>query len=138
MHNVALRIAQNLNFDMFRAFKVFFKVNFIAAESLHSFGFSHVVYGFQIFVAVYHAHAAPAAAVNGFKHNGEAVRLHKTVNVFNAVNRAVAARNHRNAGKFGLFARINFVAEHNKVLKARADKDNAFFGAAFCKVAVFA
>ena len=33
MHNVALRIAQNLNFDMFRAFKVFFKVNFIAAES---------------------------------------------------------------------------------------------------------
>ena len=138
MHNVALRIAQNLNFDMFRAFKVFFKVNFIAAESLHSFGFSHIVYGFQIFVAVYHAHAAPAAAVNGFKHNGKAVRLHKTVNVFNAVNRAVAARNHRNAGKLGLFARINFVAEHNKVFKARADKNNAFFGAAFCKVAVFA
>lgn len=86
------------------------------------------------------AHGFPVMlkAVNGFKHNGEAVRLHKTVNVFNAVNRAVAARNHRNAGKLGLFARINFVAEHNKVFKARADKDNAFFGAAFCKVAVFA
>ena len=95
MYNVALRIAQNLYFNMFRAFQIFFKVNFITAESLFSFGLGHVVNGFQILVAVNHAHTASAAAVYCFQHNREAVRLHKAVHIFNAVNRAVAARNHR-------------------------------------------
>ena len=97
MYDVALRIANNLHFDMFWILQIFFQINFIAAESFHGFGFSAVVRVFQFGIIADHTHTTAAATVDSFNHDWVAMFFNKGFYFVKAVNSTVAARNHRNA-----------------------------------------
>ena len=54
----------------------------------------------------------------------------KIEHLLQAVDSAIAAGNHGDAGQLGLLASIDFVAKHDKVLQTRADKGDALLLAA--------
>lgn len=63
---VAVFVPQDLDFDVFRIFQVFFDVDFLAAERFQGFRFGQVVGRPEFRLGGNGAHAAAAAAVDGF------------------------------------------------------------------------
>ena len=116
-------IADNLYFDVFRILQIFFQIYFIIAKGFFSLAFSHVVGSYSLFGAVNNAHTAAAAAVDCFNDDRIAAFFAKGQYLIEAVNCTLAAGNHGDACQLGLFAGVDFVAEHYQVLQARADEN---------------
>lgn len=69
MHDIAVLIAQHLNFDMFRLFQILLDKDIVDAESFSRFALRVIEFGNQIFRISYDTHPASAAAGRRFQHN---------------------------------------------------------------------
>ena len=135
--DIAVFVAHDLDFDVFRIDDAFFQINFIAAKSQFGFRFSTVVGIAEIGHAVDHTHTAATAAVDSFQHDREADLFGKFFDFCIVHDRAVAAGDVLDTGLLRLDAGIDLIAEHDEVFDFRTDEDNAFFFTAFGQVRIF-
>ena len=136
VHEVAMRIADNLHLDMLRVLQIFFQIDFIIAKSLFRFALGHIICSHCLFSVMDNAHAAAAAAVDSFNNNRIAGFFTKVQHLLHGVYSALGAGNHRNACQLSLLAGVELVAEHNQMLQTRADEGDALLSAAAGQVAV--
>lgn len=125
------------DFDVFRIDDAFFQINFIAAKSQFGFRFGAVISIAKVCHTVDHAHAAAAAAVDGFEHDWETDLLGEFFDFRIVHDRAVAARDVLDTGLFRLNTGVDLIAKHDEVFDFRPDEDNAFFFTAFGQVRIF-
>ena len=137
MNNMSRFITENLHLDVLRIHDTFFHIHLIAAESHFRFRFRAVVRFLQIFHAVHIPHAAPAAAVDRFDHDGETVFLGKRFDLIKAFHRTVCAGNHGDLCFFCLDTGIYLIAEHDQMFHTRPDENNAFLFTAFGQLRIF-
>ena len=137
MNDMSRFITEDLYLDMLRIHDTFFHIHFVAAESHFRFRFRAVVRFLQIFHAVHIPHAAPAAAVDRFDHDGETVFLGKRFDLIKAFHRTVCAGNHGDLCFFCLDTGIHFIAEHDQMFHTRPDENNAFLFTAFGQLRIF-
>ena len=137
MNNMSRFITENLHLDVLRIHDTFFHIHFVAAESHFRFRFRAVIRFLQIFHAVHIPHAASAAAVDRFDHDGEPVFLGKRFDLIKAFHRTVCAGNHGDLCFFCLFTGIHFIAEHDQMFHTRPDENNAFLFTAFRQLRIF-
>ena len=137
MDDIAVFVAHDLDFDVFRIDDAFFQINFIVAKSQFGFRFGAVVGIAEISHAVDHTHTAAAAAVDSFQHDREADLFSEFFDFCIIHDRAVAARDVLDTGLLRLDTGIDLIAEHDEVFNFRTDEDNAFFFTAFGQVRIF-
>ena len=137
VEDIPVFIAHDLDFDVLWIADVFFKIDLVIAKGEFSFGFCSFIGVFQVTHAMGHAHAASAATIDGFQHNGKAHILGKLFHFSKVHDWSVTAGNKPDTGLFGLCAGVDFVTEHGEVVDMGANERDAFFGAAPSKVCVF-
>ena len=117
--DVAVFVAHDLDFDVFRIDDAFFQINFIAAKSQFGFRFGAVISIAKICHTVDHAHTAAAAAVDSFQHDREADLFSEFFDFCIIHDRAVAARDVLDTGLLRLDTGIDLIAEHDEVFNFR-------------------
>ena len=125
VQDVAVPVAQNLDFDVFGAAHVAFQEYGVVAEGggrflTRLFQFAGEVLGF-----VHHAHAASAAAERGFDDQRVADLASDLGSVSFVGDGFPAARDARNSGLLGEAAGGGFVAQQGKKIGRRPDKGDA-------------
>ena len=65
MHDIAMGVGHNLQFDMARAVEVFFQIDLVIAESGLGLGAGNTPGFFKLILGMRHLHAAPATAGSG-------------------------------------------------------------------------
>ncbi len=137
MHEVAVRVAQQLDLDMAGAADQFFQIDFIVAEGGLGFTFGGL-HGFQQGVlGLDGAHAAPTAAPGGFEHDGVAYLRSQAFNFHRIVRQRVGGGHDGHADGDGQVAGGDLVAEAAHGVRRGADDDDALGGAGVGEVRVF-
>ena len=137
VHDLALFVAQDLHFNMFRVFQIFFQINLIVAKSFQRFGLGQGIGGIHFLRGIDRAHAATAAAVDRFNQQRIPVLFAESPHVFHGRNGTVAAGDHGNVRQLCLGAGVDLVPEHDQVFHPGTDKEESFFGAALGQLGVF-
>jgi len=137
VNDVAVVVAEDLDFDVFGAFEVFFDEDVVDAEGFLGFAFGVLEFQFEVCFPVNHAHAPAAAAGGGFEDDGEAVLPGEGQGFFDVVQGAGDAGNGGHTDAFGQDFGFDFVAEVFQGFGAGADEDDAGFFAFLSEVGVF-
>ena len=136
MHDIAVLIAQHLNFDMFRLFQILLDKDIVDAESFSRFALRVIEFGNQIFRISYDTHPASAAAGRRFQHNRITAEFSEFLCVFFGFNRLFHARNSRDADLMSYQFRFDLIAQLLHHLVSRSDKFDTCVFALLCKITV--
>ena len=111
MIDIAVRIAQNLHFDVTRPQDHFFKIAFTVAKG--GLGFAAPLENFRLefVLTIYRPHAAPTATPAGFEHQRIADGGGLAFDGFDIIAQNLGGRDNRNTGGNRHFARGRLVAE---------------------------
>ena len=129
MHDIAVRVAQNLDLDMARALDQLFQIDLVLAESRLGLPLRFGDLALEILFRADHAHAAAAAAPGGFQHHRIADFGGHLADLRHVVGKRFRRRNDRHADLDREVARGDLVAEPAHRLRLRADEDQAAFRA---------
>ena len=129
MHEIAMRIAEDLHLDMARAAHQLFEIDLILAEGVLglALGAQHGVD--ELVLALDRSHAAPAAAPGGLEHDRIADLGGEALDLLRVVRQRRRRRHDRRAEGDRDVARRDLVAEIAHRLRRRADEDDAGRGA---------
>ena len=127
VNDAAFAIAEHLDFDVARPFKVFFQIKRIVAERGFRLGARQRHRRAEVALAAHDFHAAPAAARRRLDHDGKADVAGKPQRLVVA-DAAVGARHDRNAQVPGCALGGDLVAHQADVLGAGADEMHIVVG----------
>src|SRR5207244_2874627 len=68
--DAAVGVGEDLDFHVMRTIEIFFEIEAIVAETIHSLGRSIAECGFEFGIAVHQAHTFAAATGDGLQENG--------------------------------------------------------------------
>ena len=136
MHDVAVFIAQHLNFDVARNLYVLFDVDGWIVERDRRFVLSRGKRCKKFVPIANDAHAATAAARRSFDYHRVAELLGNLYGLFFVFYDAVEAGSNRHSGSFHRRARLRFVAHQLDAFRARPDELDVASLADFRKVSV--
>ena len=100
MHVVAVRVAENLNFDVTRALRVFLNQHGIVAKAVDGFALARGQRSSKVFGGVDRAHAFAAAASTGFDEHRVTNAIGFALQQRRVLVTAVVAGHQRHAGFF--------------------------------------
>ena len=125
VENIAVEVAQNLDFDVLCASHEAFQENGVVAEGGGRFLARLFQFAGEIGGLVHHAHTAPAAAERGFDDQRIADLAGDFGGLFRVGDGFLRARDARNAGLLGQAARGGFVAQQVQQIGRGSDEGDA-------------
>src|SRR5579871_3238355 len=125
MNDVALRVGQNLDFDMARLEEKLLHIDLIVAKGALGFGARSRKRERQVGLRHRHFHAAPAAAGRSLDEYGIADLACRPHGVVAVTDRAARSWNSGDPNRFHSLDRGDLVAHHPDVIGSRADEGNA-------------
>ena len=137
MHNVAVFVTQNLNFDMFGVTEIFFNENFIVTEGFFCFVSCFVKFLGHFFRTVDDTHTTSAAAIAGFQHNGVANSFRYFHNFIQASDGMVNTRDNRHITFNRHLFRGDLIPHRVHNVHIRTDESDTSLVTCFYKSGVF-
>ena len=138
VHDVAVIVRNNLEFDVPRLLEKLLHVDLVIAEGCQRLGFGHADSARERCVRVDDAHAAPAAAAGCLDdHRIADVLGDAQVLVHVGAQGTIRARHARHARSFHDLDRRDFVAHQTDGFRARSDINEPAFLDPFGKVCIF-
>ena len=125
MNDVAMLVAEHLNFDMARLLDIFLDEHAVVAEARARLGLRRGEAFLHLFAAIGDAHALAAAAGRSLDHDGIADLIGDLGCLLGILDHAEMARNGRDLGLGGELLRLDLVAHRLDGLDVRPDKDDA-------------
>ena len=125
MHDIAMGVGDNLNFDVAWSAKIFFDVHRVITEGCFCFGTCGAERFDQRIFRESHFHAATTTTGGGFHKNGEAHLFGDPHCFLVRCHRTRRTRNNRNAKCLHSCLRRNLVAHQFDVIRGRADEGDA-------------
>ncbi len=135
--DAAVRVSEDLDFDVPGVFQIFFEIEPGVAESVEGFGRGVAPGGGEIGIARDDAHAFSAATGDGFEKDGIAHGLREGLSFFGLFNGIVGAGDDGNVGAAGELAAGGFRAERFHGFGGRADEDETGFFASAREGGIF-
>ncbi len=129
--DAAVRVGEDLDFDMAGIFQIFFKIKARVSESIKRFGGGIAPRGGELGIASDQAHAFSAAARDGFEENGIAHGLRESLSFLWFFDGIVRARDDGNFGAASELATGSFRSEGFHGFGGRTDENEiGFFASA--------
>ena len=125
MHDVAVIVAEDLDFDMFGLDQELLHEDVVVAEGLLRFGFNEVIVDADFFHRVAAPHAAAAAACGSLQDDREAELERELLGLLLAFQRRGGAGDGGNVAVFGQFLGRELVAHHVQNVGGGADELDA-------------
>ncbi|MBD5803263.1 hypothetical protein AZOA_26990 [Azoarcus sp. Aa7] len=136
MHEVAVRVAEHLHFDVARAANELFQIDLVVAEGGEGLAAGDVEQAGELFLVLDRAHAATATAPARLEHERVADFAREAFDLVEVLRQCAGGRHDRHAGGDGEVARGDLVAQIAHHLRLRADEGDAGGGAGFGELGV--
>ena len=125
MHDVAVFVAQNLNFNVLGVLDVFLNEDVIVAERFCRFALCGVIFVEQVGLVAHNAHAASAAACSCLQNNGITAFVCEIDSFLVALDGFLDTRNGGDAHFIGNNFRLNLIAQLVHHVRSGANELNA-------------
>ena len=137
MHQIAVRITQNLHFDVSRAANQLLEIDLILAECRLGLAARRRHRLDELAVVLDDAHAAPTTAPTGLQHHREANRAGHRHDRRGVGGQGRRGGHHRNTGGLRQISRLDLVAQPPHGIRERAHEYDVCRGAGFRKLGTF-